>query len=122
MIIIGNEFNRKDPIFDGTRDSALKLLRKVFPKLCKYSIRELSNTSVGGLWENSQKTKRPSRIWLMVPTITALQTMRLAYYFQTESQNILLSPYFGASPNCDQCWWNVEIFKPNSTNWEWRPQ
>ena len=120
MIMVGSDFNRRDPVFDGTQKSALKLIKKVFQKLPKYSSKELSNTSVGGLWENGKKIKG-NRIWLMIPSITALQTMRLAYYFQTETYNILLSPDFNISPNCDQCWWNVEILKPNSTKWEWKP-
>ena len=122
MIIVGSEFNRTDPIYDGTRESALKLVKKVFPNLKKYSAEELSNTSVGGLWEENKKVSKTSRIWLMVPSITALQTMCLAYYFQTESHNVVVSPDFNVSPNCDQCWWNVEILKPNSTVWEWKPQ
>jgi hypothetical protein len=109
-----------DPIFDGTKKSALILIKKVFPKFSKYSSEELSNTSVGGLWDEKDKKER-SRIWLMVPDITALQAMRLAYYFQTDVQNIILSPDFGVSPNCDKCWWSVEILKPNSTNWEYKP-
>ena len=120
MIKIGSEFNRKDPIYDGTQKSATFLIKKVFTKLSKYSLKGLSNTSVGGLWENEKITKS-SRIWIMVPYITALQVMRLAYYFQTETDNILLSPDFNASPNCDKCWWDVEILKPNSTNWKWKP-
>jgi hypothetical protein len=115
-------FLRKDPVFDGTKETALKLLRKVFPKLPRYSVNEVSNTSVGGLWENEKNQKRPSRIWVMVPAITALQTMRLAYFFQTEPDNIRLSPDFNVSPNCDECWWSIEILKPNSTIWEWKPQ
>lgn len=104
--------NRTDNIFDGTRKSAVKLLKKVFPKLKAFSLKELSNTSVGGLW----KGDKHSRIWLAVPSITPLQTMRLAYYFQTEPYNIVLSPDWSGSPNCDQCWWNINIMKPNSTN------
>jgi hypothetical protein len=104
-------------VYDGTRKSAISLIKKVFYNLPKYSTKEVSNTSVTGLWEDSKK----SRIWLIVPSITALQTMRLAYYFGTEPHNINLSPDFNVSPNCDQCWWNVEILKPNSTKWEWRP-
>lgn len=121
MITIANEFQRTDPIYNGTQESALKLVRKVFPRLNKYSVKELSNTCVGGLWENKKKIKS-SRIWLMVPAITALQIFRLAYYFQTDPNNIALTPDFNVSPNCDQCWWSVEILKPNSTVWEWKPR
>lgn len=103
--------------YDGTQKSATSLIKKVFRKLPRYSVKELSNTSVSGLWDG----KKSSRIWLLVPAITALQVMRLAYYFRTESHNIVLSPDFNVSPNCDQCWWNVEILKPNSTVWEWKP-
>ena len=117
--VIGDEFYRKDPIFDGTKKSALKLIRKVFPKLHKYSAKEISNTSVGGLWKDDEKDYR---IWIIVPSITALQTMQLAYYFQTEPNNIVLTPDFGISPNCNECWWNIEILLPNSGEWQWKPQ
>jgi hypothetical protein len=113
-------FNRKDPVFDGTQKSAKKLLKKVFPKLSKYSLEGLSNTCVGGYWVNEKK--KYSRIWVVLPSITPLQVVRLAYYFQTDPSYIILTADCNASPNCDQYWWNVEILKPNTEIWEWKPQ